>query len=61
MELWQWVEYYAPENAFMLFIAIIAIVCLCRDNVKLSKKIKEQEAMIQEMDEFIENNSRVWQ
>ena len=65
MELWQWVDqnYNAIIDCFIFasFWAALYIMA-CRKDIKdLKKQLDEKEKMIAEMDEFIENNSRVWQ
>lgn len=65
MELWQFVDanYNAIIDAFIVsFFGLVTVLgALYFENKKLEKKLDDQQKLINEMDEFIQNNSRVWQ
>lgn len=64
MELWQWIDqnYNSIIDCFVFasFWAGFYIYVCNKEIKKLTKQVEEKQKMIDEMDEFIQNNSRVW-
>ena len=64
MELWQWVDqnYNSIIDCFVFasFWAAFYIMMCNKEIKELKQKLDEKEKMINEMDEFIQNNSKSW-
>ena len=64
MELWQWIDqnYNSIIEGFV-FASFLAgfYIHICNKEIKeLKKQLEERRKLIDEMDKFIQNNSRVW-